>query len=402
MRLPNRDSHEKIIYHSCSQRFTAQYWLASSNFITLNPPMHRALPQFLCSRPFLRLMIVIGGILGIQRLQGQVLYVTEVSPSEKVVAYNLSNLQPVDTGTPLTNGLFVPSGHLEGLATDPSGNVFVAYENVIKEFDDTGAVVTSFGTNGTLNTGINSIVTGAAVNPAGTQLLVPYSLNTSAVLAYNTSNGSAVGGFTGATVVAGNPTLSAATPWAVAFNPSGTHFYVTSPSGAQGGTTITQFSLTGGTGTLITPVNYPFYPGGSGSYGGAEGLVFQTDSTFVVEDVNLGLLARYTLSGATAALDTTFGVNGFITGLNGMNGGITADSSGNLYVFLAGGSSSTIEELSANGQVLNSALLTLPAGNTYGGHLAIGIAAIPEPETSALLAIGTVALGVARFRRRRS
>jgi sugar lactone lactonase YvrE len=334
-----------------------------------------------------------------QALSGQILYITEVAPTEKVVAYNLATLQPYDVGTSLTAGLYVPSGHLEGIATDSSGNVYVAYDYYINKYDNTGAIVTTFGTNGQYYTGNNSIVTGGTVNPAGTEILVPYNLYTSNVQAFNTSTGAPVPGFTPANVFYGSPPTTAGTPWAVAFNPSGTYFYVTAPSGVSGGTTITQFSTSGGTGTLITPLTYPT---GSGGYGGADGLLFQTDNTFVVENVNLGTVSRYTISGSNATLDTSFGVNGSITGLSPLNGGMTADASGNLYFFVAGASTSTIAEYTANGQLINSALLTLPGNNNYAGHLAIGTAfvAVPEPSVAAMLAIGTLALGFIQLRRR--
>jgi hypothetical protein len=343
---------------------------------------------------FLRWLAFGCGLLAALRVQAQVIYITEVSPSSRVVAYDLATGQPYATGTALTNGFYVPSGHLQGLATDPLGNVYVSFDGWIYKFDNTGAAVASFGTNGSTYTGNYNIVPGAAVNPAGTQLLVPFSAYTNQVLAYSTATGVAVAGFTAATVTNGSPPTNASSPWAVAFNPSGTYFYVTSPSGAMGGTTLTQFSPTGGAGTIITPTTYP---PGTGGFGGMQGLLFQTDASFITVDANWGYLARYTINGTTATLDTSFGVNGYVSGLNGVNGGLATDSSGNLYVFVNGSTNSYIEQFSANGTLLNSAFLTLPGNNTYGGHLAIGITPVPELSTWTLLGAGVIMLGVVRL-----
>jgi len=319
-------------------------------------------------RPLQWLMFGLG-LLAALGAHGQVIYITEVSPSSRVVAYDLATRQPVDVGTALTGGLYVPSGHLQSIATDPAGNVYLAVPYFIYKYDSTGAAVTSFGTNGSVYTGFNTLIGGGAVNPAGTQLVLPFNANTNAVYAYNTSDGSVAAGFTAATVTNGSPPTNPSSPWAVAFNPSGTFFYVTSPSGALGGTTLTRFSPTGGTGTIITPLTFP---AGTGGFGGMQGLLFQTDTTFITVDANWGYLSRYVINGTTATLDTTFGSGGYVSGLNGVTGGLAADSSGNLYVFVNGSTNSYVMQFDANGALLDSAFLTLPGNNTYGGHLAIG------------------------------
>ena len=82
-------------------------------------------------------------------------------------------------------------------------------------------------------------------------------------------------------------------------------------------------------------------------------------------------------------------------GVNSLSGGIAADGSGNLYV----STTSSIVEISANGTILNSSFITgLSNGPT---RIAIGIAAIPEPDTVALLALGLVSVGLVGFHRRR-
>jgi hypothetical protein len=338
-------------------------------------------------------LLVAGLLLGALPLRAQIIYITELTAgSPSVAAYDMTTKQAVDVGSALTGYRSVGNGHFYGgIGTDPAGNVYVAApDGYIYKYDNTGAAVTAFGTSGSVYGGYNSIVTGGTVNPAGTQFLLPYNLYTSAVYAFNTTTGAPVGGFTGATVATGQP-------WAVAFNASGTAFYATNGSTGTP-SSITQFSLTGGTGTQLTVASSP----GNLGLSYARGLVFQSDTSFLVADTAQSYLVRYTISGGSVALDPTFGSSGYIS-VTGLTGGLTLDASGNIYALTDNGTNSYVEQFSANGSLLNGTYLTLPTSggySTYHGGLAIGIAPVPEPQTLALLAGGLLLLGLRQRRRR--
>jgi sugar lactone lactonase YvrE len=337
-------------------------------------------------RIIVRTLALVFGLGVAQHLSAQgVIYITESQGTGSVVAYNLSNSQLYMPGSALSTTNF-SSFFFDSISTDSSGNVYLAYTQNgsvnLQKFNNAGALVTGFGTGGTAVLPGNVIVTSSAVNPSGTQILLPFNANTNQVGSYSTSTGAATGGFTPIVLV---------NPQAVTFNPSGTFFYATVSSGSLGGSTITQYATTGGTGTAITYASGGYFGNG---FDNAKGLLFQTDSSFLVASSTQGALERYTLSGTVATLDASFGTNGAVT-VSGLNGGIAADGSGNLYV----STSSSIVEISANGTILNSSFIT---GLTNGPtRIAIGIAAIPEPDTVALLALGLVSVGLAGFRRRR-
>lgn len=312
-----------------------------------------------------------------------VLYLTQASGNGAVKAYNLSNGAAYASGSALTTTSF-NSSFFRAVTTDSLGNVYVAYPSggvdFIRKYDNTGTLVTPPGT-GTYYAS-NSIVQTATVNPAGTQLILPINANTNQVLSFSTTDGSLTPGFTAINL--NNPT-------AVTFNSSGTYLYATMPSGALQGTTITQYAVNGGSGTNLT-----FTSGGYGNNGfdDAKGLLFQTDTSMIVVSTNLGAVERYTLSGTVATLDTTFGVNGAVS-LPALSGGIALDGlTGNLYVVTG----SNVAQLSANGTVLNSTFLT--GATDPNSHLAIGLAAVPEPDTIVLLSAGLLGLAWARTRRR--
>ena len=321
--------------------------------------------------------------------RGQVIYITQLTAGlPSVGAYDINTLQPVDVGSALTTNRAVGNGHFYGgLSTDSSGNVYVAApDGYLYKYDNTGAVVTAFGSNGSVYAGYNSIVTGSAVNPAGTQVLLPFNANASAAYAYNTATGAPVGGFTAATVASGSP-------WAVAFNPSGTYFYA-----SNGSNSLERFSLTGGSGSAITFTSSPLNNG----IEYAKGMVFESDTSLVVTDLAQGFLVRYTLSGLTASLDTTFGSGGYLS-ISGLTSGVALDGSGNLYVLTDNGTNSYIQKYTANGALINGTFLSLPTSGgyaTYRGGLAIDFASIPEPQTYLLLSSGLGLVGLARFRRR--
>jgi hypothetical protein len=329
-----------------------------------------------------RLVGVLGMVAVAQApLSGQsVLYVGSAN-SQQITAYDLNTQQVYGAGSALATTFF---GFGPSVATDPSGNVYVSFNgggiDWIKKFDSSGALVTSFGTGGTVQVFVNTLLGTARVNPSGTQLLQPFNANANEIRAFDTSTGASPGGFT---------TVSLINPTGLAFNPSGTFFYASRPSGALQGTTITQYSTSGGVGTQLT------FTGGGFSNNGfddAKGLYFQSDTSMIVVSTSLVQVERYTLSGTSATLDTTFGVNGG-TNINFLTGGITADSSGNLYLTTSNG----IAQISANGTLLNGAFIT---DANSPKQIAIGLSAIPEPTNVAILS-GLIALGGAwRFRRR--
>jgi hypothetical protein len=341
-----------------------------------------SLPRLPASAALLALVAAAFSLAPALRAQS-VLYITQTSGAGTLAAYNLSNAQPYAAGSALTTTTF-GSPFFQAVATDAAGNVYVAYPagsvDVLRKYDNTGALLTPFGTNTYYPS--NSIVRTATVNSAGTQLILPINAATNQVLSFSTVDGSLVSGFTAINL--NNPT-------AVAFNSSGTFLYATMPSGALQGSTITQYSINGGSGTNLT-----FTGGGYGNNGfdNAQGLLFQSDTSMIVVSTSLGAVERYTLSGTVATLDTTFGVNGVVT-LPSLSGGIAADgSTGNLYVVTG----SNIAQLSANGTILNSAYLS---GLTDPhSQLAIGLAAVPEPDTAVLLALGLTGMGARRWRRK--
>lgn len=321
-------------------------------------------------------------MLAMARVDAQgVLYVTTAN-SQQIKAYDLTTQQVTGTGTALANAFF---GFSSSVATDSSGNVYVAFNNGgsdwIQKYDASGAVVTSFGTNGTVQVVANTLVGAGGVNPAGTLFVQSFNANLNEIRGYDTTTGATASGFT---------TVSLNNPSGIAFNPSGTFFYASMPSGALQGSTVTRYSSSGGAGTQIT------FTGGGYSNNGfdnAKGLFFPTDTTMIVVSTSLGEVERYTLSGNTATLDPTFGTSGS-THINSMTGGIAGDASGNLYLTTLGG----VTRLSASGAILDSAFVT---DSNSPSKLAIYSAAIPEPSPVAMLA-GLIALGGAsRFRRRK-
>src|SRR5476649_602868 len=166
-------------------------------------------------RIIVRTLALVFGLGVAQHLSAQgVIYITESQGTGSVVAYNLSNSQLYMPGSALSTTNF-SSFFFDSISTDSSGNVYLAYTQNgsvnLQKFNNAGALVTGFGTGGTAVLPGNVIVTSSAVNPSGTQILLPFNANTNQVGSYSTSTGAATGGFTPIVLV---------NPQAVTFNPS--------------------------------------------------------------------------------------------------------------------------------------------------------------------------------------
>ena len=176
-----------------------------------------------------------------------------------------------------------------GLAVDSSGNVYEGYLNAVTKYNSAGVPVSGFGTGGTTSTSGEPFA--MALNPAGTTLVVPF--HTQGTFgAFDTTTGSAAAGFT-AISDTGYPDVAA-------YNTSGTYLYTGDEYGH-----IYRCSTSGGATTALTV---------SGSFPGEMwGLLFQDDTHFLLVSHASGTVTRYTLSGTSATLDTTFGTSGSVS-----------------------------------------------------------------------------------------
>jgi len=119
-----------------------------------------------------------------------------------------------------------------------------------------------------------------------------------------------------------------------------------------------------------------------------EGLAFSPDGNLYVVNSGSGVIGKYTASGAP--INTSL-----ITGLTNPSYYLAFDATGNLYV--TGYNAGTVAEYTASGTLVNASFIS-GLSNPVG----IAFAGIPEPATSALLAMGSGLLAVIGvFRRRR-
>jgi hypothetical protein len=254
---------------------------------------------------------------------GGALYVAQLE-NGTVTVY--SNLPDTTVHHTVATGL----EYVLSVAVDASGNVYAGYGGGIKKYNSAGVLVSGFGAGGTISS-VGGDLIGMTLNPAGTRLLVS-AWTEGSIDAFDTTTGSPAAGFT---------PVSLANAAGAVFNTSGTYLYV-----GDGAGQIYRYSVDGGAATPISP----------GGFGNLRALLFQDDTHLLVAATFNNTLKRYTLSGATATLDTTFGANNDGSVSLSTPWGLAADAAGNIYVSCFDGT--TIAKLSSNGTVLNANFIT--------------------------------------------
>jgi hypothetical protein len=318
---------------------------------------YNIMTRSLC-RSLLFLISLIAMLLNTEQATAQVqLYIAEFNAGE-VSRVNL-------TGSPLyTPSVFtsIASSNVNDILVDTSGNVIVSYRQgsntFLRKFDASGAIIPSFGTGGTVDTGNGS---GVFMNFAlGGTFLVSESQGGPARL---TRRDIATGALLN--------TFAVSTPSVVnVFNAaeSSTGFVYATGGGTN---QVIRYNADGSGEVAMTvmgtPINF------------IHGIELDSLGRMLVADASSNVLVRYTISGTTLTPDPTFGVGGYAATLGSFDPDFAIDpTNGRIYVSRF--SDNDIYSLDANG--LNGAVVV---NTNLSGPYGIAIAPIPEPSITVLV-----------------